>query len=174
MTPPLVRLPAPLAGEWSALLGEHGTLIDAMVEAGQAKQSALVRADRPALERTTRREEELLARAQALEQRRGAMIARTAEALGVPAAGLTIERIAGRAEEAPARTLRALRGALREKGKALQRLNRLNRLLLEQSLGHIQDFLLLLSGRGLEDATYSRAGLERKPAGGTLIVNQVA
>jgi flagellar biosynthesis/type III secretory pathway chaperone len=166
------RLPAALADEWTALLAEHDALLDALIGAAESRKASLVAVDRSALEAATLREEALLARVRALEDRRRGLMDRSAAVLRLPAAGLTVGRIVAQAGDAGA-ALRESRAGLLRKGKSLQRLQRINRMLIEQSLGHVQDFLRLLAGQGAEDATYSRAGLQRQSPAGTLMVNHV-
>lgn len=171
---PMPRLTAALLEEWTALLGEHHLLLASLLDVGQAKQRALVRFDGTEVESLSRREETLLLGADALERRREALTARTASALSEPEERLTVERIAAHAPEASGGALRDLRAALQRQGKALQRVNRLNRALTEQSLAHVQGFFQAFAGPASGDETYSRAGVERKPAGGTLVIDRVA
>lgn len=165
---------SPTPDAWIALLEEHRVLLDALQEAGQSKQRALVKLDRVGLEAANRREEDTLRRAEALDLRRRELIARTAEALGVPAGSLTVDRIARQVPADAQASLRSLHDAVQRQAKSLRRVNRLNRALVEQSLAHSRDFFQILSGQGPGEATYSRSGLDRKPGGGTLLIDRVA
>ena len=164
---------ATLAAEWQSLLREHGAVLDSLAEAGRAKRELLVGIDRPGVEGATRREEELLGSATELERRRRGLMTRTADILRIPAEGLTVGRIADRIGGDAGRALRTHREALREKGKALLRINRVNRMLTEQSLAHADEFLVLLSGGRPGETVYSRGGRERKPAAGSLVLDRV-
>lgn len=171
---PTSRLTAPLADEWTRLLGEHRTLLADLLDTGQAKQRALVRFDGAEVASLTQREEALLERAEGFERRRRELAGRTAAALAEPAERLNVERIAARADAESGGALRAIRASLHEQGRALQRVNRLNRALTEQSLSHVQGFFRIFAGQEGADETYSRGGLERKPVGSTGVIDRVA
>ncbi len=161
----------PLGGLEEALADEIRLERDLLAVSAR-KRDALVALDLGGVEEATSREQDLLVELGGAAERRMRRTADAARLLGLPEAEAGVTRVAGRAGEPVASRLLARAAEFRRTLDEVSRLNRTNRRLTEQSIAHVKEFFLALSGAGHE-VTYTRRGLEARPEAPRIMIDQV-
>ena len=140
----------------SALDNESRLYGDLLVLLAQ-KRDALVALKTADVDRIVAQEEALLSSLSEADALRRRAAAEAGRAAGLPP-GATLRQIAGRDSR-----LTPLRDRLQKLMVDVARANDLNRALAEQSLAHVRETLLVLTGVELDAAAYTRRGAEAPP-----------
>ncbi len=127
-----------------------------------AETSALVAADAAAVAGAVRRQADVVARLSALDAERRLLAARTAAALGVPVADVTLSRVAALAPGAAGSIARTEVRALLERAGVVARKNRF---LLDRTLSYFDGLLgAVHAATGADPGTYAGTGRAARPA----------
>ena len=150
-----------------------GTL-DNLVRIGERKQKALVAMEMPSVQDAIQEEEGQLQVFVSLQTHRLQTFGDLATALGINPEGLNLEQLAQALGEPMSTELLAMRDAVLERTRLLERVTRLNRVLTEQSMAHVDGFLKALATAIHASPTYGHRGKRSDTGGGNLVIDQVA
>ena len=153
-------------------LSDESRLERELLEVGTRKRDGLVSLDLREVEQATSREHHLLVALGGTAERRLRRTADAARLLGLPEPEASVTRVAQRAGEPFCSRLLAQAEELRRTLKDVSRVNTTNRRLAEQSIGHVQNFFLVLSGQK-DEVTYTRRGTGRRPEIRKIMIDQV-
>ncbi len=131
-------------------------------------RTAVTAMDRPAIEETTSEQELLGQRARDLEARRRGILR---SLLGAEAEGKSLGTLLDRIPTPHREAVAARRRSLLDLARSLGTLNRLNHLLVERSLGHLDRFARLMMGADEAPLTY---GPSRRTTSQRVLVDQRA
>ncbi|MBI4230818.1 MAG: flagellar export chaperone FlgN [Planctomycetes bacterium] len=151
------------------LLGCEEEVQRRLIALARRIRAAVTAMDRPAIEETTTEQELLGGRARDLETRRRALLR---SLLGAEAEGKTLGTLLERIPAPHREALAARRRTLLDLARTLGTLNRLNRLLVERSLGHLDRFARLMMGADEAPLTYGPP--RRNASSGRVLVDQRA
>jgi flagellar biosynthesis/type III secretory pathway chaperone len=143
-----------------------------LLEVGTRKRNALVALDLRGVEQATSQEHNLLVALGASAERRLRRTADAARLLGLSDAEASVTRVARRAGEPWCDRLLGQAADLRRTLRDVARVNSANRLLAEQSIGHVRRFFNALSGEK-DEATYTRRGTGQKPELQKIMIDRV-
>ncbi|MCK6456882.1 MAG: flagellar protein FlgN [Phycisphaerae bacterium] len=131
----------------------------------ESKLDAMRRADTPAMQSATAHERRLLDRLTQLDIERHAIVARAAEALGLPdRAGLTVRRVAESCGEPDRSRLLVLAEGLRQKMLRVAELNRVIALVTGEMLAHYRTVFTAMARGGEDSGGYSHRGRPQSAA----------
>ncbi|NPV69697.1 MAG: flagellar protein FlgN [Firmicutes bacterium] len=131
---------------------------------GKKKQEALVKGSLSDLEKVTRAEQVIIARAGKIEEKRWKLQEEVASFVSKPVAEVRFADIIPMAEEPYRESLEKNREAIQSSIRQITELNEMNSELIQQSLAYVNFMLSVLSTR--VSATYDTSGeMAQKPAG---------
>jgi flagellar biosynthesis/type III secretory pathway chaperone len=146
-----------------------------ILESVEQEQDALVHHEIEPIRTAVQTQNELTARAAALEKIRMGIVARLSGQLEEDPAALTLKRLIARVGGPEAELLRGMREALIDAHERIQRANRHNALLIRQSMKYVDKTLHILSGDDSSVGVYAGSGkLETRKSTGQAVMNQVA
>jgi flagellar biosynthesis/type III secretory pathway chaperone len=146
-----------------------------ILESVEQEQDALVHHDIDPIRSAVQAQNQLTARAAALEKIRMGIVARLSGQLEEDPSALTLKRLIARVGGPEAERLRGMREALIDAHERIQRANRHNALLIRQSMKYVDRTLNILSGDDASVGVYAGSGkLETRKSSGQAVVNQVA
>ena len=139
-------------------LEEADQLYLSLLKALEGEKASLAAVNLPEFMIVSEEKETLLKRLQDLEERRVHQTARLSETLGLPTKGVTLRRLAGSLDEKDAAKLLTRGDKLARTVSRIRTLNRVNRRLINGSLGFVRDSLHMLQNLKRPSPTYHRDG----------------
>jgi hypothetical protein len=147
---------------------------DALIEAADAKQQALVSIDMQGLQNVIAREDGLLQIFVTIQTKRIQTLQEIGGILKLDESRMNLENLAILVPEPWASKFVELRAMVVERIELLERLTRLNRVLTEQSMDHINTFFKTIAEAVHPSSTYTHPARKQPDRTGTIMIDHVA
>ena len=155
-------------------LEEANQLYLSLLKALESEKASLAAVNLPDFMIASEQKEALLKRLQELEARRMQQTVQLSEALGLPAQGVTLSQLAGSLGEKDASKLLERGDKLARTVARIRALNRVNRRLINGSLGFVRDSLHMLHNLKRPSPTYLRDGqMTHGACRGTILAGEI-